>query len=85
MYLGFFAWYAGLALGGVARVSQIQLLQPILSLTWAGLFLHEDIDALLVAVALVVLVAVFGSRRSAITHAIPVARDVSTATVTARQ
>ncbi len=67
MYLGFFAWYGGLAMGGVARVSQVQLLQPILSLTWAGVFLHEHIDALLVAVALVVFVAVFGSRRSAIT------------------
>ena len=66
MYLGFFAWYGGLAMGGVARVSQVQLLQPILSLTWAGIFLHEHIDALLFAVALVVLVAVFGSRRSAI-------------------
>jgi drug/metabolite transporter (DMT)-like permease len=66
MYLGFFAWYGGLAMGGVARVSQIQLLQPILSLTWAGLFLHERVDAFLVAVALVVFVAVFGSRRSAI-------------------
>ena len=69
MYLGFFAWYAGLAMGGVARVSQVQLLQPIFSLTWAGLFLHEHIDAMLVAVALIVLVAVFGSRRSAITQA----------------
>lgn len=66
MYLGFFAWYGGLAMGGVARVSQVQLLQPILSLTWAGIFLHEHIDALLIAVALVVFVAVFGSRRSAI-------------------
>ena len=84
MYLGFFAWYAGLAMGGVARVSQIQLLQPILSLTWAGLFLHEDIDALLIAAALVVLVAVFGSRRSAISHAVPVAHEIPVATVTAR-
>ena len=71
MYLGFFAWYAGLAIGGVARVSQVQLLQPILSLTWAGLFLHEHIDALLVGVAVVVFVAVFGSRRSAIATVAP--------------
>lgn len=79
MYLGFFAWYAGLAMGGVARVSQVQLLQPILSLTWAGIFLHEHIDALLIAVALVVFVAVFGSRRSAIATAptVPVSHAVS--------
>ena len=76
MYLGFFAWYAGLAMGGVAGVSQVQLLHPILSLTWAGIFLHEHLDALLVAVALVVFLAVFGSRRSAIATA-PVAPTIS--------
>jgi drug/metabolite transporter (DMT)-like permease len=67
MFLGFFAWYAGLAMGGIARVSQIQLLQPMLSLVWATLFLHEHLDVLIVVVALVVLASVAGSRRSAIT------------------
>ncbi|MEZ5226320.1 MAG: DMT family transporter [Acidimicrobiales bacterium] len=43
MYLGFFAWYAGLHLGGVARVSQIQLLQPTLTLLWSALLLGETI------------------------------------------
>jgi drug/metabolite transporter (DMT)-like permease len=66
MFLGFFAWYAGLALGGIARVSQVQLLQPIFSLVWATLFLHEHLDVLIVVVALVVLLCVFGSRRSAV-------------------
>jgi drug/metabolite transporter (DMT)-like permease len=66
MFLGFFAWYAGLALGGIARVSQVQLLQPILSLVWATLFLHEHLDLLIVVVAIVILLSVFGSRRSAV-------------------
>lgn len=66
MFLGFFAWYAGLAIGGIARVSQVQLLQPMLSLVWAALFLHEHLDALIVAVAFVVLVSVAGSKRAAI-------------------
>ena len=66
MFLGFFAWYAGLAMGGIARVSQVQLLQPTLSLLWATLFLHEHLDALMTAVALAVLASVAGSRRSAI-------------------
>jgi drug/metabolite transporter (DMT)-like permease len=43
MYLGFFPWYRGLALGGVARVGQIQLVQPVLSLLWAALLLGERI------------------------------------------
>ena len=42
MFLGFFAWYAGLARGGVARISQVQLLQPLLSLGWAALLLGEQ-------------------------------------------
>jgi drug/metabolite transporter (DMT)-like permease len=35
MFLGFFAWYHGLALGGIPRVSQVQLLQPFLTMLWA--------------------------------------------------
>ena len=42
-YLGFFAWYAGLARGGVARVGQLQLAQPVLSLLWAALILNEHV------------------------------------------
>ncbi|WP_425571977.1 DMT family transporter [Pedococcus ginsenosidimutans] len=43
MYLGFFAWYRGLAIGPMARVSQVQLVQPVLSLLWAGLILREQL------------------------------------------
>lgn len=39
MFLGFFAWYRGLAIGPMAQVSQIQLVQPVLSICWAGLLL----------------------------------------------
>jgi drug/metabolite transporter (DMT)-like permease len=74
MFLGFFAWYAGLAMGGIARVSQIQLLQPMLSLVWATLFLHEHLDLLIVVVAVVVLASVAGSRRSAISPTWPTSR-----------
>ena len=66
MFLGFFAWYAGLARGGIARVSQVQLLQPILSLVWATIFLREHLGWLTGVVALIVLVSVAGSRRSAV-------------------
>ncbi|GMA32942.1 membrane protein [Litorihabitans aurantiacus] len=43
MFLGFFAWYRGLAIGPMAQVSQVQLVQPVLSFAWAGLILHEHI------------------------------------------
>ncbi|MGR0160616.1 DMT family transporter [Paenarthrobacter nitroguajacolicus] len=42
MFLGFFAWYRGLAIGPMAQVSQIQLVQPVLTIAWAGLLLGES-------------------------------------------
>jgi drug/metabolite transporter (DMT)-like permease len=41
MFLGFFAWYRGLAIGPMAQVSQVQLVQPVLSISWAALLLGE--------------------------------------------
>ena len=43
MYLGFFAWYRGLAIGPMAQVSQVQLVQPVLSILWAALILREQL------------------------------------------
>lgn len=41
MYLGFFAWYRGLAIGPMTQVSQVQLIQPVMTIGWAALLLHE--------------------------------------------
>ena len=43
MYLGFFAWYRGLAIGPMSTISQVQLVQPVLSITWAILLLSEPL------------------------------------------
>ena len=43
MFLGFIAWYRGLAIGPMAQVSQIQLVQPVMGIAWAALLLHETI------------------------------------------
>jgi drug/metabolite transporter (DMT)-like permease len=43
MFLGFFAWYRGLAIGPMAQVSQIQLVQPVLTICWAALLLGEQL------------------------------------------
>ncbi|TIH33323.1 DMT family transporter [Subtercola vilae] len=59
MFLGFFAWYRGLAIGPIANVSQMQLLQPVLTIVWAALLFGEHLDAL-VLVAAVVVVACAG-------------------------
>ncbi|MCP2256422.1 Permease of the drug/metabolite transporter (DMT) superfamily [Streptoalloteichus tenebrarius] len=43
MFLGFFAWYRGLAIGPMAQVSQVQLVQPVMTISWATLFLGEQL------------------------------------------
>ncbi|SHF64643.1 DMT family transporter [Streptoalloteichus hindustanus] len=43
MFLGFFAWYRGLAIGPMAQVSQVQLVQPVLNIAWAALLLREEL------------------------------------------
>ncbi|WP_254716643.1 DMT family transporter [Actinomadura sp. WMMB 499] len=43
MFLGFFAWYRGLAIGPMARVGQVQLVQPVMTIGWAVLFLDERV------------------------------------------
>jgi drug/metabolite transporter (DMT)-like permease len=63
MWLGFFAWYRGLALGGVVKVSQVQLLQPFLSLLFAVPVLGEPLQATTLFFALAVIAVVFVSRR----------------------
>jgi drug/metabolite transporter (DMT)-like permease len=63
MWLGFFAWYRGLTLGGVVRVSQVQLLQPFLALLFAVPVLGERLDVVTVFFALAVIGVVFIGRR----------------------
>lgn len=58
-WLGFFAWYRGLALGGTVRVSQVQLVQPFLSMLFAVPLLGERLDAVTVGFGLAVIATVF--------------------------
>ena len=63
MWVGFFLWYRGLALGGTLRVSQIQLLHPFLALIFSVPLLGEPLRASTVVFALLVLATVFVGRR----------------------
>lgn len=69
--LGFFIWYHALAVGGIARVSQLQLLQPFLTLFAAGLLLGERITPLMVVFAVAVVASV------AVGKQMPVQRQLS--------
>ena len=63
MWLGFFAWYRALALGGTVRVSQVQLVQPFLSMLFAVPLLGETLDATTLGFGLVVVATVFIGRK----------------------
>ena len=66
MFLGFFAWYRGLALGGIARISQIQLIQAFLSIIWAGLLLNEVITPGMWVAVTMVIACIFVARKAPI-------------------
>ena len=63
MWLGFFAWYRGLALGGTVRVSQVQLVQPFLGMLFAVPLLGERLDTVTVGFALAVIATVFAGKK----------------------
>lgn len=65
MLVGFIFWYRGLALGGIAAVGQLQLLQPFFGLLLAAGLLHERVSPAMAAATLVVVLCVAGARRFA--------------------
>jgi drug/metabolite transporter (DMT)-like permease len=66
MFLAFWAWYEGLALGGVGRVSQVQLLQPLLTIAAAWLLLGEHVAPSMIVAAALVVASVAAGRRASI-------------------
>lgn len=65
MMVGFIFWYRGLALGGIAGVGQLQLLQPFFGFLLAAVFLGEPIAWTMIASTLIVVVCVAGAKRFA--------------------
>lgn len=63
-FFAFFTWYYALALGGVQRISQIQLLQPFLTLMFTAVFMAEHVDALTLVVSFLVIAIVWASKRA---------------------
>jgi drug/metabolite transporter (DMT)-like permease len=73
--LGFFAWNRGLATAGIARASQVQLAQPMLTLAWAALILNEAVSPLAIGVAAGVLACVAATQRFRISSVLEPAID----------
>lgn len=65
MLIGFIFWYQGLAIGGIAAVGQLQLLQPFFGLALSAILLHETVSPMMVFVTLGVILCVIGSRKFA--------------------
>ena len=82
MFLGFDAWYRGLALGGVARVGQLQLLQPFFTIGASAVLLGERITTLTIGVACVVAAIVAAGRRAGVQRAAQVRPQVTADTST---
>lgn len=69
-FLAFFAWYKGLAMGGVARVGQVQLLQPFLTIAASALLLRESISPVAIGTAIIVLMIVILGKKAAVKRVI---------------
>jgi drug/metabolite transporter (DMT)-like permease len=68
-FVGFFAWYAGLARGGVAKIGQVQLVQPLLTLAWSAALLGEHVSAITLFAAVLVVLCVVGTQRTRVDQA----------------
>ncbi|MDR5811282.1 DMT family transporter [Caballeronia sp. LZ019] len=65
-FIGFFAWYAGLAMGGISRVGQVQLLQIFFTMALSALFFGEHVSASTWVYAAAVIVTVVLGRKAAV-------------------
>lgn len=69
-FLAYVAWYGGMSLGGIARVGQIQYLQPFLMIGFSVLFLGESITWLTIVLAIIVVICVIVGKNA------PVIKDL---------
>jgi drug/metabolite transporter (DMT)-like permease len=77
MWIGFFAWYRGLALGGTVRVSQVQLVQPFISMLFAVPLLGEHLDLVTLGFGVAVIATVFAGKKMPVRSAAPSAAVLS--------
>jgi drug/metabolite transporter (DMT)-like permease len=63
-FLAFFAWYAALARGGVAKIGRVQLVQPLLTLGWAAALLGEHIGPGTLIASVAVVASVVATQRA---------------------
>jgi drug/metabolite transporter (DMT)-like permease len=70
---GFFIWYHALAIGGVARVGQVQLVQPFLTMSGSAILLGEKLDLITIGAACLVVLTLLLGRKTAVRSVTPLA------------
>jgi len=73
-YVGFFAWYRGLALAGTAHGAQVQQVQSLLAIGWSALLLGEAVSWEMIATTCIVIAAVVWAQRSRVAADSPIHR-----------
>ncbi|CAH0270333.1 hypothetical protein SRABI96_03673 [Peribacillus sp. Bi96] len=71
-FLAYVAWYSGMAMGGISRVSQIQYLQPFLMILFATVFLDESITFFTLVTAVIVVFSVILGKNAHVTKKVAV-------------
>lgn len=71
-FLAYVAWYSGMAIGGIARVSQIQYLQPFLMIVFATVFLDESITFFTLVIAVIVVISVMVGKNAPVSNTVAV-------------
>ncbi|WP_408010020.1 DMT family transporter [Pseudalkalibacillus sp. A8] len=74
-FLAYVAWYSGLAMGGISKVSQIQYLQPFLMILFAALLLNESITLFTMVTAVIVVFSVILGKNTAVRKVQPISHD----------
>jgi drug/metabolite transporter (DMT)-like permease len=64
MFLAFFAWYKGMSMGGIAKIGQLQLLQPFVTIFASAILFAEKLTASMSVVLAIVLLSVYFGQRS---------------------
>jgi drug/metabolite transporter (DMT)-like permease len=64
MLLAFFTWYRGLELGGIAKIGQLQLLQPFITIFASAVLFSEKLSLSMFLVLAIVLASVYLGKRS---------------------
>lgn len=67
-FLAYVAWYSGMAMGGISRVSQIQYLQPFLMILFATVFLDESITWFTLVIAVIVVISVLVGKNAPVSR-----------------